>query len=123
MKHIFRLTIILGISLLGELMSMLIPLPVPGCIYGLILMLLALVTRIVPLKTVQAPGHFLVEIMPVMFIPAAVALVDSWQALRPMLLPTVVITLVSTFAVMGVTGRVTQLLMRKGGAAEKEDAK
>ena len=43
MKHIFRLTIILGISLLGELMAMLIPLPVPGCIYGLILMLLALV--------------------------------------------------------------------------------
>ena len=123
MKHIFRLTIILGISLLGELMAMLIPLPVPGCIYGLILMLLALVTRIVPLEAVQVPGRFLVEIMPAMFIPAAVALVDSWQALRSMLLPTVVITLVSTFAVMGVTGRVTQSLMRKGSADEKEDAK
>lgn len=121
MKNIFRFGVILGVSLLGEALSMLIPLPIPGSVYGLILMLLGLVTHIIPLESVQTPGRFLVEIMPVMFIPAAVGLMDSWTSLRAMLLPAVVITLVSTFGVMGVAGRVTQALMRS--KSEKEDAK
>jgi len=123
MKHVLRLTIILGISLLGELMGMLIPLPVPGSIYGLVLMLLGLMTRIIPLEAVHTPGRFLVEIMPVMFIPAAVGLIDNWQALRPMLVPATVITLVSTFLVMGVAGRVTQALMHMSRTDRKEQGK
>jgi len=125
MKHLLRLTIILGISLVGELLNALIPLPVPASIYGLVLMLLGLCTRIIPLEAVQTPGRFLIEIMPVMFIPAAVGLIDSWPLLKPVLVPVAVITVVSTFVVMGVTGIVTQAVMRRGQAqqAEREDAK
>ena len=112
MNYILRLTIILGISLLGEVLGNIIPLPVPGSIYGLLLMLLGLCTRIIPLENVQGTGRFLIEIMPVMFIPAAVGLIDSWGVLQPMLVPVVVIMVVSTFVVMGVTGHVTQALMR-----------
>ena len=120
MKQLFRISIILGISLLGELLSTLIPLPVPGSVYGLILMLAALCTRIVPLEQVNAPGRFLLDIMPVMFIPAAVGLIDSWDALQPMLLPVGAIMVVSTFVVMAVSGYVTQAVMRRD--ARKEDA-
>ena len=124
MKHIFRLTIILAISLLGELLNALIPLPIPGSIYGLVLMLTGLCTGIIPLEKVETTGRFLIEIMPVMFIPAAVGLIDSWSAVRPMLIPALVIMVVSTFIVMGVTGYVTQALMRREqGHGEQEDAK
>lgn len=120
MKHIFRLTIILAISLLGELLNALIPLPIPGSIYGLVLMLAGLCTRIIPLEKVETTGRFLIEIMPVMFIPAAVGLIDSWNAVRPMLVPALVIIVVSTFIVMGVTGYVTQKLMRRGRNREED---
>lgn len=113
MKHVFRLAIILGVSLLGEMLGEWIPLPVPGSIYGLALMLLGLCTRVIPLEAVESTGRFLIEIMPVMFIPAAVGLIDSWSVLKPMLLPVAVIMVVSTFAVMGVTGRITQAVMGK----------
>lgn len=68
MDYILRLAIIIGISLLGEVLGEIIPLPVPGSIYGLVLMLLGLCTRIIPLEKVQGTGRFLIEIMPVMFI-------------------------------------------------------
>ena len=124
MKHIYRLTVILAISLLGELLNAMIPLPIPGSIYGLVLMLVGLCTGIIPLERVQTTGRFLVEIMPVMFIPAGVGLIDSWGALKPMLVPALVIIVVSTFLVMGVTGHVTQFIMsREQKRHGKEDAK
>ena len=122
MKHIFRLAIMLAISLLGELLNALIPLPIPGSIYGLVLMLIGLCIGLIPLEKVQTTGRFLIDIMPVMFIPAAVGLIDSWSAVRPMLVPALVIMVVSTFVVMGVTGLATQALMRRSNQ-EKEDAK
>ena len=121
MKYVLRLTIILGISLLGEWLGKLIPLPVPGSIYGLVLMLLGLCTRIIPLEAVEGTGRFLIEIMPVMFIPAAVGLINSWDVLQPMLAPVTVIMVVSTFVVMGVTGLATQAVMRRNKKTGKGD--
>jgi holin-like protein len=38
---------------------------------------------------------------------------DSWDVLKPTWLPLFVIAIVSTIVVMGVSGRVTQFVMRK----------
>lgn len=121
MKQLLRIIVILGISLLGELLSALIPLPIPASVYGLVLMLAALCTGVVPWEPIQKPGRFLIEIMPVMFIPAAVGLIDSWTELKPMLLPVTAIMVVSTFVVMAVTGRVTQAVMRLERSRRKEE--
>ena len=113
MKLLLRTAIILAVSMLGELLSALLPLPVPGSVYGLILMLVALCTRIIPVDRVLAPGRFLIELMPVMFVPAAAGLIDSWPTLRPMLLPLTVIMVVSTFVVMAAAGHATQAVLRR----------
>ena len=70
-----------------------------------------------------AAGKFMIEIMPVMFIPAGVGLLESWGELKAVLVPVLVITLVSTIVVMIVSGRVTQAVIRlekkhKGGDAK-----
>ncbi len=124
MKHIFNMALILGISFLGELLNHLLPLPIPGSIYGLVLMLIALCTKLIPEESIRSTGDFLIEIMPVMFIPAAVALMESWGVLRDMLVPVLVIMTASTFAVMGVTGFVTQAAIRRERSRKegKEDA-
>ena len=120
MKLLKQFGIILAVTLLGELLRFLIPLPVPASIYGIVLMLLALQLKIIPLQSVKAAGVFLVEIMPVMFIPAIAALVDSWELIRPTWAAYVVITLVSTVVVMLVTGLVTQALVRRKRRKEGE---
>ena len=56
--------------------------------------------------------------MPLMFIPAAVGLITSFDILKAHLAAYLVITAVSTFLVMLVSGHVTQLVIRrKGGKA------
>jgi holin-like protein len=113
MKYIRQFAIILTISFLGEVLRALIPLPIPASIYGLLLMLAALCLHVVPLEAVRDSGRFLIEIMPLMFIPPTVALTQSWSRIRPLLIPLTVIVVVSTVAVMAVSGSVTQLVIRR----------
>lgn len=111
MKHIRQFGIILFISLAGEVIHLFVPLPVPASIYGLILMLLGLNTKLIPLEAVENVSNFLLEIMPMLFIPAAVGLLDSWGSLQPIIIPFLVITLLSTVIVMVMTGKVTQFFI------------
>ena len=113
MKYLCQFSIILFISFLGEVLHMLLPLPVPASVYGLVLMLAALCTGILKLDQIKETAGFLIEIMPVMFIPAAAGLLNAWPSLRPMWLPVVLITLLTTVIVMAVTGLVTQFLIHK----------
>ena len=122
MKYIRQFLIILFISLLGEVLHYLIPLPVPGSIYGIVLLFLALCTGLIPLPAVREVSVFLVDIMPLTFIPAGVGLMTRWGLLRPVLLPFLVILLVTTFLVMAVAGRVTQALLRRRAGKEKPNA-
>lgn len=113
MKYIKQLLIILFISFIGEVLKYLIPLPVPASIYGLVLLLAALLTGVLKLEKIKDVSGFLIEIMPLMFIPAAVGLMDSWSSLGGILVQVVITVVVSTILVMGVSGMVTQWIIRK----------
>ena len=119
MKYVRQFLIILLISALGEGLYALLPLPIPASVYGLILMLTALMTGILKLEQVKEAADFLIEIMPVMFIPAGVGLLTAWGALKPIWLPIAVITAATTVIVMVVTGRVTQAVIRKDKRGQK----
>ena len=49
MKYVRQFWIILLISAMGEALHVLIPLPVPASVYGLVIMLIALLTHIIKL--------------------------------------------------------------------------
>lgn len=120
MKYLKQFSVIALVSLAGELLHEWIPLPVPGSIYGLVLMFVGLISGVIPYEAVKETGHFLVEIMAVMFVPAGVGLITSFSVLKPLLLPFLVIIVVSSFAVMLVSGKVTQsILNRKMGEKER----
>ena len=113
MKYIKQFLIIIAISLIGELLRYWIPLPIPASIYGLVLMLAALKTKIIPLEKVKDAGKFLIDVMPVMFIPVSVELLYIWGLLKPILIPALIAIVVSTVAVIAVTGRVAQGIIKK----------
>ena len=115
MAYVKQFCVILGFSLIGEGLHAVIPLPIPASIYGIILLFTALMTGLVKLQHVEKTSDFLIEIMPVMFIPAAVGLLESWGIVKASLLPFIVTTVVSTVVVMAASGLVTQLVIRKAG--------
>ena len=113
MKYIKQFLIIIAISLIGELLRYWIPLPIPASIYGLVLMLAALKTKLIPLEKVKDAGKFLIDVMPVMFIPVSVELLYLWGLLKPILIPALIAIVVSTVAVIAVTGRVAQGIIKR----------
>lgn len=119
LKYLKQFGIILAVTCAGELLRYFIPLPIPGSIYGLVLMFMLLLTKVIRLESVKETGEFLIEIMPVMFIPAGVGLLTSWEQMQTFLVPFLLITIISTFAVMGITGKVTDFLLT--GKGEKQD--
>lgn len=111
MKYMRQFGIILGVTCTGELMKYFIPLPIPGSIYGLLLMFVLLLTKVIKVEQVKDVGEFLIEIMPLMFIPAGVELMASWGELQGFLVSLLVITVTTTFIVIFVTGKVTDFMM------------
>lgn len=113
MKLLYQFGVILAVTFVGELLYAMLPLPIPASIYGLIVMLICLGTKVVKLSQVKIAADFLIDIMPPMFIPAAVGLIVVWGDLKEILIPVVVITCLSTVIVMVCTGKVTQTLIRR----------
>ena len=114
-KYIKQICIILVICLIAEAMEYLIPLPIAASMYGLVLMLIALTTKIIPLKEVENVSDFLTENLSIMFIPPTVGIMASVEEIKQMFVPLVVISVVSTLLIMTVTGRVAQAIIRRKG--------
>lgn len=113
MKYIVQFEIILAISLMGELLNRVIPLPVPASIYGMAILFTGLCTGLIKLNMVREAGKFLIYMMPLMFVPAAVGLLDNWVVMKEFIVAILVISFVSTLVVVAVTGHVAQFIIGK----------
>ena len=115
MFYLMQLGIILGVSFAAEILHAALPLPVPASVYGLCLMLALLLSGALKPSQLKPTSSYLIEVMPIMFVPSCVGLMEVFGQLVPVLVPFVLICLVSTVAVIGATGRVTQRIIRREG--------
>mgnify|MGYP000863485306 FL=1 len=111
MKYVREILWIIAFTLLGEVLNRLLKLPVPAGVYGLFLMLLALLSGIIRLEDVEGAGNFLLDTMTIMFLPAAVGIMTVTELLRPVLLPYLIIIALSTVLVMSVTGLIAEKIL------------
>ena len=119
MRYLYQFGIILIISFIGEILNYVLPLPIPASIYGIVIMFLCLVSGIIKLESVKETGKLLVDLMPIMFVPPSVALLDAWPILKPVWVEYVFIAVVTTFIVMAAAGWSAQLVIRFGGKKNK----
>lgn len=115
MKYIGQIGLLMLVTFLGELFNKVLPWPVPGSIYGFILMLLSLQLKIIRLEMIKDVADFLLDIMPVMFIPAAVGLLVIWEDVSQYMWQILIICITTTLIVMVTTGKVTDLILGKAG--------
>lgn len=115
MKYLSQFLIIMGFTFAGEALQRLLPVSVPASVYGLVLLFLALCTGIVKVQQVRETGSFLTSILPVLFVSPTVGIVEHWHLIRPQLLSILLLLLASTMITFGVSGGITQRLMRKDG--------
>ena len=112
MKYIFQLAIIFGISFVGELLNVLLPLPVPASVYGLIILFLLLCTKIVKLEQVETVSEYMMAIMPLFFIEPTVGIMNSYGLVKGNILALFIACFLSFVSVIAVTGLVSQAIIR-----------
>lgn len=120
MKYMFQAMIIFGFSLMGEILHAIIPAPIPASVYGLVLLFLALLTKLVKLEQVETTAEYMISIMPLFFIEPTVGLMESFGIARGKVIPLVLTSAVSFIMVMIVTGLTAQFMIRKKKSNKKE---
>lgn len=111
MKYVHQFLTIMTITFIGELLNILFPLPIPASVYGLLIMLICLYTKIIKLEQIEEVADWLILIMPVLFVPSAVSLMNVGNALMEDILVIGIVVFVSTLVVMVVTGKVAQKII------------
>ena len=113
MKYLSQFLRITAFTLVGELLQRLIPLPVPASVYGLLLLFAALCFGVVKLEQVKDAAGFLISILPILFVPTAVGILENWAMIQDDVIPIFLLALVSTIVTFGIAGRITQSLRNK----------
>ena len=120
MKYAYQVMIIGGISFAGEILKKLLPLPVPASVYGMVLLLVCLCTKVIKLDQIQETADFMLAAMPLVFVGPGVALMESFGLMKDSLLGILVISVLSTMLVMVLTGMLAQILVRRKRDREDE---
>lgn len=113
MKFLTQFFWILLFCAMGELLQVLVPLPIPAAIYGLVLLFLALSLKLIKVEQVADTAKYLIRVMGVFFVSPVVNLLAYWGVIAPNLGAICVIILVTTVLVFGVSGLVTKALLPK----------
>ena len=105
----------MGFTFVGEAIQRLLPLPIPGSVYSLVLLFLALCIGLVKLEQVKDAAHSLTSILPILFVAPAVGIVEYWELVSDNLIPIILLILATTVLTFGISGSVVQRFMKKGG--------
>jgi len=105
--------IILGIYLVGELLSTSLHLPIPGNILGMVILFILLCTKIVKVDNISNVTNFLLDHLAFFFIPAGVGLMASLGIIKSTWWQLLVVCILTTTIIIGVTGIIVQSISRK----------
>lgn len=121
MKYLMQFGIIIGLSLVGEVLNSVIPLPVPASVWGMVLLFILLCLKVIKPDQVQDAADFLLSIMTVMFVPVGASLITSFADIKDEILGIFAIIIVSTVVCFLVTGKVAQRIIDKSENNGKEE--
>ena len=105
-------SIILAFLLAGELISALIGHFMPGSVIGMILLFLALTTKVIKADWIRSVSDFLTNNITILFVPSIIGIIDQWGIIRTNLITWLVIIAVCWFAVFASAGWTHQSISR-----------
>ncbi len=123
MKYLMQIMIIGGITFAGEMLHVLIPLPVPASVYGMVILFICLCLHIVKEEQIEDTAQWLLAVMPVMFIGPGVEIMEHYTKIADSILPFALVVLISTVLVMAATGLTVQGVMALTGKKKKGEKK
>lgn len=121
MKGLFQIGIVFAVCFAGELLSRIIPLPIPASVMSMILLFVLLLLKWIKPRHIERFGDFLLKNMAFFFIPAGVAIIEQFDRLQNYLLPFLLICALTTIITFFATAYTVKAVMaiqkkiREGG--------
>lgn len=101
------------VMLVANIIKGFLPMPMPASAIGLILLFIALSTKIVKVEQVEGLGNKLISIISFLFVPAAISVINSLGILSTSGLQIMLIIIVATVILLTITGWSTQVFLKK----------
>lgn len=120
MKYLQQFGIIVAVCAAAELLYQILGLPIPTSVYGLVIMLLLLMGRIIRIEQIEEVSRFLLGIMPILFIAPTVSIIDTVGGIADKIIMLLIISFISSLMTLLVTGWVAQWLVRNPQGHHKE---
>lgn len=112
---ILQLGVLFGFYLMGVFIQNLFDLLIPGSVLGMVLLLICLYTRVLPEQWISKGATFLLNHLPLFFIPVTVGIMNHLDFFTGKSLWLIPIVLVSTLFIMITTGWIGQTLVNRKG--------
>ena len=106
------ITVLLVYQLIGETLVLVLKLPVPGPVIGMLLLFLTLLLRGSAPESVRETAQGLLQHLSLLFVPAGVGVLIHFPRVFKEWLPIVVSLVVSTILTIAVTALTLQFLLR-----------
>ena len=119
-RIVLQVAILYLFFLLGEMVVRFFGLIIPGSVAGLMLLLLALMTKLVPVGLIEDGAKAMLLFLPLFFIPATVGIVEYPEFLSSRGVLMIAIVLVSTCISLISAGWAGQVLERDSDEAGEE---
>lgn len=119
MNIFIQLTYIFFFSFLGEIISKIISVPIPGSVIGMILLFLALEMKIIKLEKVQTVSEFFANNLSILFVPAGVAIMTKFSHIKHIWVSFLLIAIITTLINLIIVSKTVDVMKNKKG--EKND--
>lgn len=112
--------IVFGIYLIGELLSGILNLPIPGNILGMLILLVLLLTKVIKVEYIETLVNFFLSHLAFFFIPAGVGLMNSAGIIKDTWFKLILVCIITTIVIIASTGLIVQFISKKTSKFKKE---
>lgn len=112
MNILMQIGIVVGLCLVGECISSILPFILPGNIIAMILIFILLLVRIMKIDHIRQKAQFLRQYMAFFLVPSSVSIIQNLDLLKEVLVPLLVISLVSTILAFVTTAYAVTFTMK-----------
>ncbi|MDO5725772.1 MAG: CidA/LrgA family protein [Tissierellia bacterium] len=112
MKNLKGLIIIFLCLYGGKILSGIIPIMMPETIYGMVIMLILLLTKTIKLESIEEMANILISMMLIMFIPSGVNMIKIYDLIKADMIKLLITVSLSTIITIAATAFVIEKMIK-----------
>lgn len=103
MKYLKQFAILLACLFIGSIIKSLVPLPIPETIYGMVILFLIFIFKLLKPDDIRITANAILDNMAILFVPAGVGIIEHIDLLKENIVAIFIITFLTAIIAMIIT--------------------